>query len=61
MKFPKQLWTEFNGVQIDDYFSFYIMRFPIVIVRRYRFNHIDGSRLWLVGMLGVYIKFSRKD
>ena len=54
-KFGK-IFTEFHGDQVEDKFSVYVLDFPVVMVRKYQWNHTPGSgHSWCVGLLGFVV------
>lgn len=52
-----RFYNEISGTQIKDYFSFWIMDFPVFVIRRYMDCHsYNGSITWYVGIIGVVIR-----
>lgn len=52
---PKRWYNEFTTwIRWKDYFSFYILDFPIISIRKYDFLDIESST-FLIGLFGLSI------
>jgi hypothetical protein len=66
MKFSKfgRFYNEFGGMEIRDFFSFFIADFPIFVVRRYQNNHssLDEklTRSYYIAILGFSFRVDPK-
>lgn len=51
-----RIFTEFHGDQVKDKFSVYVMDFPVIMIRKYQWNHTPGAgHSWVVGLLGFTV------